>query len=142
MNNYKDLIVWQKSIDLAVKIYESTKEFPKEEMYGLTSQVRRSAVSIASNIAEGAGRNSKKEFNNFLGISNGSSCELDTQLIIANKVNFLDTQALENIQSDILEIQKMNWALQKSLEITIDYLLRTMYYLLRTKYLRLWTHTS
>ncbi|MBX2899203.1 MAG: four helix bundle protein [Cyclobacteriaceae bacterium] len=115
MNNYKDLIVWQKSIDLAVKIYESTKEFPKEEIYGLTSQVRRSAVSIASNIAEGAGRNSKKEFNNFLGISNGSSCELDTQLIIANKVNFLDTQALENIQSDILEIQKMNWALQKSL---------------------------
>ena len=115
MNNYKELKVWQKSVDLAVKIYEATKDFPREEIYGLTSQIRRSAVSIPSNIAEGAGRNTKKDFNNFLGISNGSSCELDTQLIIANRVSFLDSTILEMLQQDLTEIQKMNWALQKSL---------------------------
>ena len=115
MNNYKELKVWQKSVDLAVKIYEATKDFPREELYGLTSQIRRSAVSIPSNIAEGAGRNTKKDFNNFLGISNGSSCELDTQLIIANRVSFLDSTILEMLQQDLTEIQKMNWALQKSL---------------------------
>lgn len=115
MNNYKDLKVWQKSVDLAVKVYESTKNFPKEEIYGLTSQIRRCAVSISSNIAEGAGRNSKKEFYNFLGISNGSMGELETQLIIANKVHFLNEGTLESLQGDIIEIQKMNWALQKTL---------------------------
>ena len=115
MNNYKELKVWQKSVDLAVKIYKSTKDFPREEIYGLTSQIRRSAVSIPSNIAEGAGRNSKKDFNNFLGISNGSSCELETQLIIANRIDFLSDANLESLQKDIIEIQKMNWSLQKSL---------------------------
>ena len=115
MNNYKELKVWQKSVDLAVKIYEATKDFPREEIYGLTSQIRRSAVSIPSNIAEGAGRNTKKDFNNFLGISNGSSCELDTQLIIANRVSFLDSTIFEMLQQDLTEIQKMNWALHKSL---------------------------
>ena len=115
MNNYKELKGWQKSVDLAVKIYESTKDFPREEIYGLTSQIRRSAVSIPSNIAEGAGRNSKKDFNNFLGISNGSICELETQLIIANRITFMNIITLESLQNDIVEIQKMNWALQKSL---------------------------
>lgn len=72
MNNYKELIVWPKSMLLAEIMYKLTSSFPDEEKYGLVSQVRRSAVSIASNIAEGAGRNSKKEFRNFLGIANGS----------------------------------------------------------------------
>lgn len=120
MNNYKELKIWQKSVDLAVLIYEATKAFPKEELYGITSQVRRSAISIPSNIAEGAGRNSKKDFNKFLGISNGSSCELDTQLIIAHRINFLDKAALESMQQEITEIQKMNWALKKSLKLTRD----------------------
>jgi len=71
MNNYKELKIWQKSVDLAVHVYEITKSFPKEEIYGLTSQLRRSAISISSNIAEGAGRNTKKDFSNFLGISYG-----------------------------------------------------------------------
>lgn len=115
MNNYKDLKVWQKSVDLAVKIYELTKQFPKEEIYGLTSQIRRCAVSVSSNIAEGAGRNSKKDFNNFLGISYGSSCELETQLIIANRINLLEASALESFQKEITEIQKMNWSLKKTL---------------------------
>jgi four helix bundle protein len=115
MNNYKELKIWQKSVDLAVKVYQITKDFPKEELYGITSQIRRRAVSIASNIAEGAGRNSKKDFNNFLGISNGSTCELETQLIIAQKVDFIDLRVLESAQQEIVEIQKMNWALKKSL---------------------------
>jgi four helix bundle protein len=115
MNNYKELKIWQKSVDLAVKVYQVTKDFPKEELYGITSQIRRSAVSIASNIAEGAGRNSKKDFNNFLGVSHGSSCELETQLTIAQRVNFVDQQVFESVQQDIVEIQKMNWSLKKSL---------------------------
>jgi four helix bundle protein len=114
MNNYKELKIWQKSVDLAVKVYQ-TKDFPNEESYGITSQIRRSAVSIASNIAEGAGRNSKKDFNNFLGVSHGSTCELETQLIIAQRVNFVDQQIFESVQQDIVEIQKMNWSLKKSL---------------------------
>ena len=120
MNNYKELKLWQRSVDLAVKIYETTAFFPKEEMYGLTSQIKRSAVSIPSNIAEGAGRNTKKDFNNFLGISTGSSCELDTQLIIANKVGFLEDTILHALQNDSTEIQKMNWALKRSLKLTND----------------------
>ena len=72
MNNYKDLKVWQKSMDLAEKVYMLTSTYPKEEKYGLINQIQRSVISIPSNIAEGAGRNSNKEFRNFLGIANGS----------------------------------------------------------------------
>lgn len=115
MNNYRELKVWQKSVDLAIEVYEITKGFPKEEFYGLVSQIRRSAISIASNIAEGAGRNSAKDFNKFLGISYGSTCELDTQLIIANKVKLIDDLALRSVQNKIDEIQKMNWSLKRSL---------------------------
>jgi four helix bundle protein len=117
MNNYKELKVWQKSVDLAVEVYGATKNFPKEEIYGITSQIRRSAISIASNIAEGAGRNSDKDFNYFLGISYGSSCELNTQLIIAQKINLIDDVAVKNIQNKIDEIQKMNWSLKRTLKI-------------------------
>lgn len=115
MHNYKELKVWQKSMDLTVRIFEVTKAFPKEEMFGLTSQIRRSAVSIPSNIAEGAGRNSKKDFKNFLSITNGSTCELETQLLIAHRVNFLDKADWASIQEQISEIQKMNWALMRSI---------------------------
>jgi four helix bundle protein len=120
MNNYKELKIWQKSVDLAVRIYGVTKDFPKEEVYGLTSQLRRCAISVPSNIAEGAGRNTKKDFNKFLGISNGSTCELDTQLIIAQRINFIDALVLESLQSEITEIQKMNWSLKRSLNLTKD----------------------
>lgn len=120
MNNYKELKLWQKSVDLAVKIYEVTSNFPQEEIYGLTSQIKRSAVSIPSNIAEGAGRNTKKDFNNFLGISSGSTCELDTQLIIATRIGFLKEVSLQSLQNEITEIQKMNWALKRSLKLTND----------------------
>lgn len=121
MNNYKELKIWQKAMDLAVRIYETTKGFPKEEIYGLTSQIRRCAVSIASNIAEGAGRNTKPDFNKFLGIANGSACELETQLIIANRVCFIDESTLNGLRQEINEIQKMNWSLKKSLKVTTKY---------------------
>lgn len=117
MNNYKDLILWQRAVDLAVNIYHLTNNFPKEEQYGLISQIRRSAVSIPSNLAEGAGRNTTKDFNNFLGISYGSSCELDTQLIIANRVGFLDNNDFDLLNKEVNEIQRMNYALKKSLSL-------------------------
>lgn len=101
MNNYKDLKVWQKSVDLAVDIYSVTQTFPIEERYGLISQIRRSSVSVPSNIAEGDGRNGRKDFNNFLGISYGSSCELDTQLIIANRVGFLNENDFSSLSKQI-----------------------------------------
>ena len=80
MHNFKDLKVWQKAIDLAVDVYKAMLQLPNEEKFGLISQIKRAAISIPSNIAEGAGRNSNTEFNHFLGIANGSSFELQTQL--------------------------------------------------------------
>ncbi len=114
-NNYKELIIWRKSVELAISAYQETQNFPKSEVFGLTAQIRRSAVSIGSNIAEGAGRNSKKEFINFLGVSNGSTYELETQLVIANRVNLLSDSVLATLQQHINEIQKMNWSLKRAL---------------------------
>ena len=97
MKTHKDLEVWKNSIDLVTSVYEITKTFPKYELYGLTSQIRRSAVSIPSNIAEGAGRNHNKEFIQFLYIALGSLAELETQLIISNKIQFLNEEFLNEI---------------------------------------------
>ena len=116
MHNLKELKIWKKAIDLAIDVYKATENFPKEEKYGLTSQTRRSAVSVPSNIAEGAGRNSDKEFSHFLGISNGSSYELQTQLIISNKLNLLSDTTVEPLLYRIDEIQKMNYGFQKTLK--------------------------
>jgi four helix bundle protein len=87
--NYHDLLVWQKAIALVTDIYRLTQDFPKEEMYGLTSQIRRAAVSIPSNIAEGQARLTRGEFRQFLGHARGSYAELETQLIIAANLGFL-----------------------------------------------------
>ncbi|MFI5138513.1 MAG: four helix bundle protein [Sphingobacteriales bacterium] len=116
MHNLKELKIWNKAIDLTVDLYKATASFPSEEKYGLTSQARRSAVSIPSNIAEGAGRNSDKEFTNFLGIANGSSYELQTQLVISNKLNLLNNDLLDDLLKQIDELQKMNFAFQKMLK--------------------------
>lgn len=113
MNYFRDLKVWQKSIHISNLIYSATKEFPKEEIYGLISQIRRSAVSIASNIAEGAGRNSDKEFKNFLGIANGSLSELCTELILSSKLKLVSEENIKPILNDLIEIQKMNYTLIK-----------------------------
>ena len=90
--SYRDLIAWKKSIDLVGKIYSFTRSFPKEEIYGLTSQIRRAAVSIPSNIAEGAGRSGHREFVQFLSIARGSLSELETQLLIAADLGYMDTK--------------------------------------------------
>ena len=115
VQDFKKLEIWSEASGLALTLYASTKKFPKEELFALTSQIRRAVVSITSNIAEGSGRNSKKDFNNFLGIAHGSSCELETQTIIAERIGFIDREILTSIQKDILEIQKMNWALKRSM---------------------------
>ena len=115
MHNLKELKIWQKAIDLAVDVYKATVSYPVDERFGLTSQIRRASVSISSNIAEGAGRNSKKEFCNFLGIANGSAYELQTQLIISNKLNLLKDDLLNDLLKQIEELQKMNYAFQKML---------------------------
>lgn len=113
MNNYKELKIWQKSMDLVEKVYSLTSSFPNEEKYGLISQIQRSAVSIPSNIAEGAGRNSNKEFRNFLGIANGSINELTTQLILSIRIGYVKENVLGDIFNLLTEIQKMNFALIK-----------------------------
>jgi len=120
MNNLKELKIWNKAIDLAVDVYKATSTFPTDERFGLTSQSRRAAVSIPSNIAEGAGRNSVKEFNNFLGIANGSSYELQTQLVIANKLAILETEILTPLLAQIDELQKMTYGFQQMLEKKIN----------------------
>lgn len=117
MNRYKELLVWQKSIDLAVDVYQLTEKLPKEERYGLISQINRSVVSIPSNIAEGAGRNTNKEFDNFLGIAQGSSFELDTQLIISNRLNFISNEEYQKIELQLEYIQNMVAKLKKSLNV-------------------------
>ena len=114
MHNFKELKIWSKSIDLATEIYKATSNFPTEEKYGLTSQMRRCAVSISSNIAEVAGRNTNGEFRQFLGIANGSSYELYTQFILSNKLKLIDDNTMNPILKEIDEIQKMNYKLQES----------------------------
>ena len=115
MKNFKNLKVWQKGIELVVDIYKKTSDFPKEEIYGLTGQIKRSAVSISSNIAEGSGRSSDKDFNRFLDVALGSSYELETQLIIAHKLNFLNEENFNQLNEQLDEEQKMIIGLQKSL---------------------------
>lgn len=107
MQTHKDLEVWQKGISLVTDIYQLTSEFPKEEVYGLTSQIRRAAVSIPSNIAEGAARQSNKEYIQFLYMALGSLMELETQLIIAQNINFIYEDSLNQLQMKIDEIGKM-----------------------------------
>jgi four helix bundle protein len=110
MHQYKKLIIWQKAVKLSVQVFEMTKDFPKEERFGLTQQIRKSAVSIPSNIAEGSGRISSKEMKQFLRVAYGSSCELETQLIIAKEVRYLETSSLLRITEDISALQKMMYS--------------------------------
>lgn len=114
MNNYKKLIVWQKAVDLAVEIYQRTKLFPEEEKFGITIQARKSSSSIAYNIAEGSRKNSKKDFNRYLEISDGLSAELNTQLIISQRVGCIPEEELESFEIKIDEIQKMINSLKES----------------------------
>jgi len=116
VKSYKDLIVWQKGIELVELVYRFTKAFPREEIYGLTSQLRRAAVSVPSNIAEGQARKSTAEFGNFLSIARGSLAEVETQLIIAHRLKYLDTPQLNEAMSIHDEVSKMLPALQRGLK--------------------------
>lgn len=104
---HKDIEVWQKAIAFVMDLYHKTSSFPKEELYGLVSQLRRSTVSIPSNIAEGAALQSNKEYIQFLYVALGSLMDLDTQLIIAKNLNFLSNESLNDLQSKTNEIGKM-----------------------------------
>ena len=116
MHKLEDLKIWNKAMNIAESTYLLSTDFPKEEKFGLTSQIRRSAVSVPSNIAEGAGRNTKGEFKNFLGIASGSTYELFTQLILSYKLKLVEKELVDPIIREVLEVQKMNYALIKSLE--------------------------
>lgn len=115
MHNFKELKVWQAGIEINKIIFQLTKSFPLEEKYGLISQMIRSAISIPSNIAEGCGRKSNKDFLQFLNIALGSSFELETQVIIANEFNYISRETLESTCKLITDVQKMIYGLQKSL---------------------------
>jgi four helix bundle protein len=115
MKTHKDLIVWKKSIDFVTDIYKETNVFPKQEQYGLVSQLRRAAVSIPSNIAEGASRKSRKEFIQFLHIARASSSELETQLIISKKIGYLSSDNLD-LEEKLSVISKMLTGLINNLE--------------------------
>ena len=101
--SFRDLVAWQRAIDLVTAIYELTRSFPAEEMYGLTSQLRRAAVSVASNIAEGQARFSRKEFKHFLRNARGSLAEVETQIVISNKLGYAAETRLRPVQSQIEE---------------------------------------
>jgi four helix bundle protein len=113
--DYKDLKVWQKSMDLTIEVYSLVKSLPREELYGLSDQMRRAAVSVPSNIAEGEGRNSEKDFVRFLAQARGSLWELSAQLDICERLNYLDKQKTEVAHGMIIEIGKMINALSSSI---------------------------
>lgn len=118
--HYKDLNVWKKATALAVQVYRVTASFPKEEIYGLTQQIRRAAISIPSNIAEGAARDSTREFLRFNSIAQGSLAELETQLEIAHQLNFLPDITLTALAKECGDIGKMLNGLRKKLETNLS----------------------
>ena len=115
MHDYKKLQVWQDAVDMAVLVYELTGAFPKAEQYGLTSQLRRSAVSVPSNIAEGSGRNNPGEFDHFLGIAAGSLYELETQLIVSSRLGYSSDTEIDKLLDKLNVNQKMIYKLKSKL---------------------------
>ena len=116
LKNYKELKVWQRSYQLCLEIYKITKGFPDEEKYGITSQLRRAAVSVSSNIAEGYGRKTTPEYIQFLYIAYGSTCEMETQILLSGDLGYITTGKLEMLIEGIREVERMLKALIKSLE--------------------------
>ncbi len=115
IRSYRDLVVWQRAVNFSVKIYQTTRKFPREEVYGLTSQIRRSVISIPSNIAEGQGRGTDPAFASHLDIALGSAAELETQLTIALRVGYLPTEEHEALVSELTEIVRMLYGLLSKL---------------------------
>ena len=116
--SFRDLIVWQKSIDLVVEVYQLIKRLPKEEIYSLSNQMRRSSVSIPSNIAEGQQRKTTKEFVNFLSIAKGSNAELQTQLVICVRLGYLTDEQIKPTMTLSEEISKMLTKICETLQTT------------------------
>ena len=116
LRNYKDLKVWEKAYKLCINIYQITKAFPNDEKYGIVSQVRRSAVSIPSNIAEGYGRGTTQDYIRFLYIAYGSNCELETQVLLSCDLGYIGSEQRKNLLENIREIERMLKALINSLE--------------------------
>lgn len=112
---HRRLLAWQKSMELVVLLYDITKEFPREEIYGLTSQVRRAGVSVPSNISEGAAGRSREQFRNFLGIAIGSLNEVSTQLEITQRVGYLDAKTHDRAQALVDECLALTYGLRKKL---------------------------
>lgn len=115
IKDFKDLFLWQRAMDLVVEVYDLVKKLPKEELFALSDQIRRAVISIPSNIAEGQGRNSSKEFIHFLFIAKGSKAELETQLLLCVRINYLKELEIEKAMSLVEEVGKMLHSLQKRL---------------------------
>ena len=114
MKNFKELLIWQRSHQLVLEIYLVTKSFPKEELFGLTSQMRRSSASIPTNIAEGCGRNSDAEMSRFLVIAQGSAAELEYQIILSKDLSYISLETFNKLSLELTEIRKMiNTFIQK-----------------------------
>ena len=118
VESFRELVVWQRAVELSVAVYKLTAAFPKDEMYGLTSQIRRASVSIASNIAEGQGRTTPGEFKQFLGIARGSAAETQTQLILARRLQLAPTELIDQSEALTAEVHKMLTALILTVEST------------------------
>jgi four helix bundle protein len=116
MHNYRELKIWQRSMDFVVKIYDVSADFPKEERYGLTSQLRRCVVSVPSNISEGAGRGTNNQFKRFLEYSMGSINEVQTQIELAHRINYLSLEVYESLIDEALQIYKMILGFYNSLK--------------------------
>jgi four helix bundle protein len=115
MGNYRELTVWKRAHDLSLELYRSTNAFPAEERYGLTAQLRRAAVSVVSNIAEGSGRQGDKEQIRFLRIARGSVCEIECQLLLARDLGFLDSRPWKVLDGKCQDLSRMLTALARSL---------------------------
>jgi four helix bundle protein len=111
VQDFRNLLVWQKSHELVLQVYRVSRDFPREELYGLTSQMRRAAVSLPSNIAEGCGRGSDPDFARFLIIAMGSACELEYQLLLSKDLGYVDSMMQESLDRKITEVKKMLSAL-------------------------------
>ncbi len=116
ISSYRDLLVWQRAMELAVRCYEETKAFPKDEIYGLTSQIRRCATSIAANIAEGYGRDSSGAYVQFLKVAQGSLKELETHVILATRLTYIGAEIESGLLSETDEIGRMLRALIRSIQ--------------------------
>lgn len=114
--SYRELVVWQKAMDFVAEVYRATRAFPKEELYGITSQLRRAAVSIPSNIGEGQGRQTTGEFRQFLGQARGSLLETETQILLSERLGYLDIKTADNMLEQASEVGRILNGLLASLE--------------------------